>query len=159
MNPKELGVLTKLLPARGRVLEIGTFDGATAAHWAKAQPKVKFTSVDPFKKGPGTDAGSLEIWRANKQDNMDLFVGNSPQFAASNRKKFDVVFIDGAHSGLWCLTDLTVAGKVLKKRGKIWVHDFVPKLGGIIKAVKIFCLLEGYKITSRGCRTVVLEKK
>lgn len=55
---ERFGIL-KLIPEKGRFLEIGTLHGVTVAWWASARPGVEFVSIDPFQSGAGTGPGNI----------------------------------------------------------------------------------------------------
>tara|TARA_Y100001970_G_scaffold293887_1_gene444307 strand:- start:2415 stop:3182 length:768 start_codon:yes stop_codon:yes gene_type:complete len=51
----------------------------------------------------------------------------SDEFFSKNKKKFDVIFIDGLHDYKQCQTDAVNALKCLNANGYIFFHDFVPR--------------------------------
>lgn len=51
----------------------------------------------------------------------------SDKFFAKNRRKYDLIFIDGEHTEEQCARDLQNALKYLKKGGTIVVHDVYPR--------------------------------
>jgi len=52
---------------------------------------------------------------------------DSDSFFKTNKKRFDVIFIDGLHHYEQCKRDCKNAMKFLKKDGVIFFHDFLPK--------------------------------
>lgn len=50
----------------------------------------------------------------------------SDDFFKINKKKFDVIFIDGLHSYEQCQRDVINSLKFLKKNGIIFMHDMMP---------------------------------
>lgn len=51
----------------------------------------------------------------------------SDMFFKKNKKKFDVIFIDGLHTYEQCQRDIINSLKILSKNGIILIHDLLPK--------------------------------
>jgi len=108
----------------GRAMEIGTFDGCTAAEVCRANPGRELWCVDTFQLFPSC----VSNWLANQVDNMRLFVGHSPMLAAVLPKAFfHVALIDGGHSYEACKADLESCLHLVAPDGTILVHDYTAK--------------------------------
>ena len=67
--------------------------------------------------------GFVHIQCAKKQL---VSIGNYQQFFASNKDKFDIIFIDGTHTEEQVLIDIDNAFGCLEKNGVIILHDCLP---------------------------------
>lgn len=85
-------------------LEIGYGSGVNFKD-IKCKRKV---SVDPF-------------------ENYADYVCTSDDFFKANKKKFDIIFVDGLHLCEQVLKDVKNSFKVLKPNGKIVIHDCYPE--------------------------------
>jgi len=86
-----------------RYLEIGCDNNICF----KSIPVINKIGVDPDRGG-------------NVKDTSDNFFKN-------NKRKFDVIFIDGLHIYEQCRKDVINALKVLDKDGYIFLHDMIPR--------------------------------
>lgn len=151
MTAEERDAVLRHIPPAGSVLEIGTASGATAAWLAKQRPAVQFVSVDIFVGGNPGEVGP-DDWFANKQPNMNLWVGTLVelvvQFGCSGRE-FDVAIIDGNHSERGCYEDLAAVEFLVCSNGTIVSHDYGsprPQTAGVRRAVDRFCDKHNWKI-------------
>ena len=55
------------------------------------------------------------------------FLGTSDEFFYQNKKKFDVIFIDGLHHYSQCHEDTINSFKCLNKNGYLFFHDLIPR--------------------------------
>lgn len=160
VSDKEREFIIKCLPAKGSLLEIGTYHGVTAALVAQARPEVGIICVDPFDNDPDDDGaqGDRDKWYANAQPNMGLFIGTAQQFAEGSCPAFDVAFIDGNHAFGACISDLMAVAPMVKPGGVILCHDYGRIAGErVTKAVDLF--VKGcWKIEGRVHYTVALRR-
>lgn len=123
-SPEEQTLLQKY--ASGLVLEIGSYDGASAIALSKVCQAVH--CVDPFLPDPGSINvnPSLErfIGATRKYPNIHLHYGRSldilPLFQS---RYFDLIFIDGAHFYMAVMFDILSSLRLVKKEGFIALHD------------------------------------
>ena len=139
-----------------RVLEVGTWHGATISMLAEAQPEAAFVSVDIFRHlGP-------ENWFANRRDNMTVYVGTVQElrgFAAP--ESFDLVIVDADHTYPVCYRDLCVAVALVKRDGKIFAHDYdteTHRWPGVIKSVTKFCAKHNWRVIGSTGTLVEMER-
>ncbi len=150
-NVERKALLAAIPAGKGRILEIGTKDGATAAYLARARPQTEIVSIDVFNP-PGSDV----LWQKNKQPNQWLFVGDIVAFTAQYSQLFDVVFIDASHYYVPCCVDLAHACPLTAIGGLIVAHDYGRErlskpfrrdhLAGVTRAVDEFCTEHGWRI-------------
>ena len=163
VSDSELEVLRCYLPTDGRMLEIGTYHGVTAAQIADSRPDAIITCVDPFSEGPKTVTGDKDKWLQNQRKNMKLFVGTADSYAASDEKckEFDLAFVDGAHDYANCLKDMISVAPMVKPLGIIAVHDYCRLANdtNIYRAVAEFGPKFGWVQIERVWTTTILRRK
>lgn len=116
-----------------RVLEIGTYHGATAAKLAAVAPEAVVTSLDIFRGVSATN------WFRNRRRNQRLYVGTAQQLEAEGAAGFDLIFVDADHRHGPCLADLHCAERMLAPGGRLFVHDYdLGRWPGVVKAVEEF---------------------
>jgi predicted O-methyltransferase YrrM len=171
VNPKELDyLLESVLDVQPITLvEIGTFEGATAAHIAKSRPKARVICIDPFP--PRTpenvelvNPGDVTRWMANRQPNMNLFVGTAMEFLTLNHCRYfaDIVFVDGDHRTEAVYADMLAAEIMLRGGGVILAHDYNRLKKTLEEEVKPgidrFCQEQGWAVTNLVGTIVRVEK-
>ena len=149
----ELLLLARLVASRqpGVVFEIGTFDGRTTLNFAANTPGKVFTLDLPAEKfdstrhalDPGDTryivkpvSGSRFLQRPEAARITQLY-GDSGSFDFSLwAGKVDFVFIDGAHSYDYVLSDTARAQTLLRPEGGIIVwHDYDASFEGVTRAL------------------------
>lgn len=139
--------------ARGkRILEIGTFDGGSAALMLGAGA-LKVTTIDLFNPDALQNEDSRaeyqrkfqqyeiseEKTRANliEYANCNLIVGESKEIVPCLKDgEYDMVLIDGDHSYEGVKADCANTLLKLKKNGLILFHDNNQKFPGVMKALQ-----------------------
>ena len=116
--------------------------------------KINWTSITHLRKWDFINAAIKKLNKKNieyleigvfRNENFDLinceskisvdpdpeskatFKTTSDEFFSNNKKKFDVIFIDGLHEYLQCQKDTINALNCLNENGYIFFHDFVPR--------------------------------
>lgn len=145
MLPHQYAFLSAALFHRCRMLEIGTYDGVTAAMLAAQFPGAEITSIDLLR---------CENWMLNRRKNQRLWIGTAQQFAASAKPaQFDVILVDADHRYEGCRDDLFTARRLLTEHGRLFAHDYSDapdwKWPGVTRAVKEYCAATGAKIVGR----------
>lgn len=145
------------------MVEIGTFDGATAAYVARNRPKATILSIDPFPpRTPESIAlinpGDISFWMKNHLPNQRLFVGTAQDWVAVGGGAIaQVVFVDGDHRTEAVYEDMMAAKEMLRPGGVMLCHDYNRIKDGVdeVKAgVDRFCKARGWRIVDK-CSTIV----
>lgn len=136
MSWAERDFLLKNTPARGAVLEIGTWHGVTAAWLADQRPEAAILSVDIFDACEGTPAGKQEHWFTNRRPNMYLWVGTSQELMSvlSPAAQFDLILVDADHRYRPTLREIDAALTLCAPDGCILAHDY-GALDAVTRAV------------------------
>jgi len=115
-------------------LEIGIFEGHSLFFIYEKLRNISITAVDPYK-----DYNEIKPFLKNKisfvfksfQKNIkkfkvkvDFFKIKSSKFFKINKKKFDIIYIDGSHFYLDVLEDLKNSLNILNNEGIIILDDF-----------------------------------
>jgi len=146
VTPAELALLSesiRSLPTGSLALEVGTYHGATARLLAEAAPHVHLLSVDTFYAAHQV---TPENWHRNRRANQSLFVGTAQLLGKLGAAGFAWCFIDAMHTRQACLADLDTVSAICP--GRIFLHDYCMKWGGVVEAVDEFCRLEGWRIVA-----------
>jgi predicted O-methyltransferase YrrM len=174
----EVQALLDHLPECGRLLELGTASGVTAACIAAARPGVEVVCVDCFVPPtltPG-DADRLEAWRANAgavaaldvSSSMRLLVGTTMDCFRRVDGRFDVILVDADHEEQACFNDLATYRHLLKPRcadphypgGVMAAHDYGdPNWPGVGRAVDAFMAGFGFAIVGRVGSLVLMRAR
>lgn len=159
ISPGEMEYLLSQIPEQGRffMVEIGTFDGATAANLARSRPNARIISIDPFPPRTSENIaiinpGDVSHWMKNRQPNQLLFVGDAIQFRSIASEYFaDAIFIDGDHRYEEVLADLIYSEDMVRMGGSILLHDFDRErpVDLVAKAVAEFCRQRPWKIAEK----------
>lgn len=115
------------------ILQIGTYEGVTAELFALMVKKV--ITIDPYDIGYNfaqeskkdlIRAEKLAKQRLKKYDNVEMLKMTSQSFFTTSLKfkHFDAVYIDGDHTELGIIFDLTHAPDFIRPGGIIAIHDW-----------------------------------
>ena len=118
---KKLDFLNKKL----NILEIGTFEGRSAAFFYKYLDVNKLVTVDLMKKD-SIEYGNFE-YNSKKFINCDFYNLRSDIFFKETKLKqeFDIIYIDGSHFYADVLKDAISSYSILKSGGIIIFDDFL----------------------------------
>jgi len=115
-------------------LEIGVFEGHSLFFIYEKLKNINITAVDPYK-----DYSEIKPFLKNKvsfvfnsfqknirkfQVKVDLFKIKSSKFFKINKKKFDIIYIDGSHFYLDVLKDFKNSLNIINNEGIIILDDF-----------------------------------
>lgn len=119
------------------ILEIGTFDGANAFLLSKIFKSAKIDTIDLSKK----DKDFQNFY--NRKNNLKKFIKERDKLLKKNKnikfqeinsiklilskKKYDLIWIDGAHGYPTCCIDIINSLKLINKNGFILVDDILLK--------------------------------
>lgn len=142
-----------------KCLEVGVYDGRNAC-WlldnVLNHPESTYTGVDyigEHQLAHDRAVSNLSI----HQSKVELVIGDSlevlPKFVLWKRR-YDLIFVDGCHSFLGCLSDLRNCWRILNPGGFIILDDYLRPDYGVAEALYTF-LLElvvktDYRITHIG---------
>ena len=128
ISPRERDAILRHIGERARVLEIGSYYGATAAYFAERRPRAEIYCIDPyeFDHTPNAAPSAAANWIRNKKafGNMRLFTGTAAEFLEITDPgfSFDLILVDGAHYYAECTADIEAARKFGPEI--IAVHDY-----------------------------------
>lgn len=124
----------KIKEKKIKVLEIGCFEGMSTIFFLNFLSNCKITCVDPFKPAEELFQKNFNLVYDNFTSNtndfknrISLHKNTSNSFFKINRKKFDIVYIDGNHHYDFVLNDLINSFDNLKINGIIIMDDFLWK--------------------------------
>ncbi len=126
-EPEFLASIIRKLPDNPTILEIGTFRGLSAVLMAQQRKDVKIITIDPHIGIDNTLYSNPYIVEHNfKRYSVEsqithLTLASNDYYPA---EKFDLLFIDGAHTKDWVSHDYYKFEPYVKKRGFIIFHDF-----------------------------------
>jgi len=149
-------IIKRYLKKKINYLEIGTYEGRSLFYIAENFTNSDLTAVDPyldykdinfFKKKGNISNVYLSFKKNIKKFNIkvNFFKINSSNFFKFNKKKFDLIYIDGSHFYLDVKNDLNESLKIIKKNGIIILDDFFwnfhkkieqNPIGGILPLIK-----------------------
>jgi len=144
VSAEQFNAIADAMPPTGRLLEVGTFHGATAAMLADMFPSATIISIDNFS------GATAENYIKNRRPNMHLIIGTAGHLAKSGyTAKFDVIFIDAMHKYPDCLDDLRNTAPLLVPGGVIFAHDYDKKrYPGVVQSIDEFCAESGFSIVN-----------
>lgn len=126
VTPDELAILRGIARVSQTIVEIGTFEGRTAADMAAVTPGQVF-SIDIYKAGRlricyGEKIAKL-TQRRRKLGNLHLLKGSSHDVAQTFDREIDLVFVDADHSYAGAKQDWDDWTPKLRRGGIIALHD------------------------------------
>ena len=113
-------------------LEIGSFEGNSAIFVLKSYQKAFVSCVDAWSQfTTGNEKLPLQTIENNFNENLKDFQNRfikikmkSQNFFLENKKKFDIIYIDGSHHADDVLSDCIESWKILNKNGVIIIDDY-----------------------------------
>lgn len=112
IRPQRLNFLASRVGGKVRYLEIGISSGATLG----AVRATRKTGVDPF---PRMDVRHLPR-------GVEVIAKESDVFFRSCSDRYDLIFVDGLHTGVQTYRDIVAAFNVLEPSGFLLVDDVLP---------------------------------
>lgn len=129
--PNWLSVIPKLKPIN--YLEIGCFEGRTLSFLCQLNNLRSVVLVDNLKGGFGCSIKNINfnLVKKNLFFNLNLlnikkevFLNNSDTFFKRNKKKYNLIYIDGSHHYKDVIKDISYAYFVLERGGILICDDF-----------------------------------
>lgn len=132
--PAELNALERHAAGAVQALEIGTYQGVSAARIARAlAPAGLLYCIDPWPetkerlRNPCWSICQRHLRRARVENRIRILRGYSREVANQIPDQLDFAFIDGDHSWEGIKTDWTIVSEKLISGGVVCLHDsFVP---------------------------------
>src|ERR1700686_3995531 len=132
--PAELEALEHHAAGVRQALEIGTYQGVSAARIAGAlAPGGLLYCVDPWpetNKRPNNPCWSIferHLRRTGVMDRIRILKGYSAEMAAQMPDHLDFAFVDGDHSWEGIQTDWAIVSRKMRPGGVVCLHDsFTP---------------------------------
>ena len=144
MTQDEFDGLLSYIPASGKtwLLEVGTYEGATAAQISDLRPLCNILSVDVFLYP------TWGSYKKNKRPGMSLFWGDTRELSLHvPDKSYHVVFIDGSHQYEPVKRDLEICGGMVFPGGSLLLHDYHPtRYPGVVQAAQEYAADRGMKV-------------
>lgn len=142
VNPGDRRALYYLLRALRpqQVLEVGTHIGASTVHIAAALrasgPRGELTTVDvvdvndaqdrPWMAAGAQFSPAELMTRIGMASRVRFVTQPSLAYLANGDQRFDVIFLDGDHSGATVYRELPAALRRLEPEGVVILHDYYP---------------------------------
>lgn len=134
---------------RPAILEVGSWEGRSAAWFLRTFPEGHLTCVDTFE-GPSPDAWTLlgleqrfrhNMWRCTR---LDVRVGPSRrELLGLVPESFDIVYVDGSHEAADVLGDLVMCWALLRPGGVLLCDDYRGPFAGVTAAADAFLACVG----------------
>lgn len=134
MSPMQIGFLASLIEENkiNNILEIGVFQGVNSVFMLKAglrkNENFNLYSIDLAEDSNFFGKVAMDTFNDKEKSHYHLFLGKSVfdiEEIIPTDIKFDLVFIDAAHSHPLSLFDLIYSIPYLKKNGLIFLHDII----------------------------------
>lgn len=134
MTPMQIGFLASLLEENkiNNILEIGVFQGVNSIFMLKAgmskNENFNLYSIDSAKDSNFYGKVAIDTFNYKEKERYHLFLGKTVfdiEEIIPQNVKFDLVFIDAAHSHPLSLIDLIYSIPYLKKNALIFLHDII----------------------------------
>ncbi len=128
-NEKELEVLSKYASGAEMAIEIGSYQGVSAARIAQMlAPSGRLYCVDPWPEDDGRPNPNLRIFerhlrRTRLSDRIEVVRGFSGLVGDRLPQRVDFAFIDGDHSWEGIETDWKLISPRIKAGGCVCLHD------------------------------------
>jgi len=133
--PVELNALERYATGARHALEIGTYQGVSAARIARAMsPEGLLYCIDPW---PQNNRGGNPCWsicqrhlrRSGVRNRVRILRGYSRDIARQIPENLDFVFVDGDHSWEGIENDWVIVSEKIGSGGVVCLHDSLVPLG------------------------------
>ncbi|UQX87136.1 class I SAM-dependent methyltransferase [Jatrophihabitans telluris] len=122
------------LPARSRIVEIGSHQGRSTVVLARAAPESTLVAIDPFIAGAlfggaaTKDKFAANIDRAGVAGRIELREAKSTDLRPTWTEPIDLLYIDGKHD-YWTLSDDLRWAEFVRPGGIVLIHDAFSSIG------------------------------
>jgi len=151
MNESELQCVLDQIPPAGRLLELGTWTGATACWLLDRRDDIQVVSVDNCPPDEQWQRMLMILINKYHRPRWTIWWGSIAAFFAwCLPQGFSVVLVDASHEREMVFEDLTFASTAVRPGGVIVAHDYGDPSeaaddyqrdiwGGVRQAVDSFC--------------------
>lgn len=136
------------------ILEIGSYEGLSSVFFADnflEREGSSLTCVDPFLRIPNNDHADylqnnqersfdINITRCDNSNKIKVFKITSDEFFANNKKKFNLIYIDGCHEPEFISRDLENGFECLEENGIMWMNDYGKTIIAVKRAMNKFLI-------------------
>jgi hypothetical protein len=136
------------------ILEIGSYEGLSSVFFADnflESEGSTLTCVDPFLRAPNNDHVfylqnnqenhfDINITRCNNSEKIKVFKITSDDFFENNKKKFNLIYIDGCHEPEFISRDMENGFKCLEEKGIMWMNDYGKSIIAVKRAMNQFLI-------------------
>ena len=138
------------LNKEAEIIEIGSYEGCSAVFFLTYFRNSKITCIETFKGSDEHLKINFNMVKKNFlnntkkfKDRLILYEGTSESYFNSiNKKKYDLIYVDGSHHYNDVLKDANNSFKVLNKNGILIFDDFLKKYYKDLKRDPIIAILE-----------------
>ena len=118
-----------------KYLEIGSYEGRSVVHICEKFPNFQVSVVDPYieykeldkyvkKQNMDDTYNTLKKNLNNFKERVEIYRTTSKNFFQNNKKKFNVIYIDGSHKSKDVENDFLNSIKIIEEGGLIILDDF-----------------------------------
>ena len=130
------------------------------------------TCVDPFLRISNNDHADylknnqeknfdINITRCDNSEKIKVFKITSDEFFANNRKKFNLIYIDGCHEPEFISRDIENGFKCLEENGIMWMNDYGKSIIAVKKEMNKFLIKHRgeYETIHQGYQLAIQKNK
>jgi|UniRef100_A0A6C0LWG4 predicted O-methyltransferase YrrM len=174
---KNLNKLNKFVDRTNdiNILEIGSYEGLSSVFFADnflEREMSSLTCVDPFLRISNNDHAEylknnqeknfdINITRCDNSEKIKVFKITSDEFFANNRKKFNLIYIDGCHEPEFISRDIENGFKCLEENGIMWMNDYGKSIIAVKKEMNKFLIKHRgeYETIHQGYQLAIQKNK
>ena len=174
---KQLNKLNKFMDRTNdiHILEIGSYEGLSSVFFADnflEREMSSLTCVDPFLRISNNDHADylqnnqeknfdINITRCDNSEKIKVFKITSDDFFENNRKKYNLIYIDGCHEPEFISRDIENGFKCLEENGIMWMNDYGKTIITVKKAMNKFLIKHRgeYETIHQGYQLAIQKNK
>lgn len=174
---KQLNKLNKFMDRSNdiHILEIGSYEGLSSVFFADnflEREMSSLTCVDPFLRISNNDHADylqnnqeknfdINITRCDNSEKIKVFKITSDDFFENNRKKYNLIYIDGCHEPEFISRDIENGFKCLEENGIMWMNDYGKTIITVKKAMNKFLIKHRgeYETIHQGYQLAIQKNK
>ena len=174
---KQLNKLNKFMDRTNdiHILEIGSYEGLSSVFFADnflEREMSSLTCVDPFLRISNNDHADylqnnqeknfdINITRCDNSEKIKVFKITSDDFFENNRKKYNLIYIDGCNEPEFISRDIENGFKCLEENGIMWMNDYGKTIITVKKAMNKFLIKHRgeYETIHQGYQLAIQKNK